>query len=151
MWWADASVWFAGTAVSIISFLVGKSYKQSEQVIAEKRRVYESFLRVCPAPNEAHLDLDIFDTELQRYIGVLTVYASPEVTKFAGEYFAEFAEAQAVLCGVEKPGHPAFLKLMTHYNRMVWAMRNDALMWSFFAPTGKAKEYRPSIGPDKAQ
>ncbi len=149
MEFSAAYVWLGGVLVSIFTFFLGKSYTQTENVIAEKRRVYAEFIKVCPGPNEAHSEVDLISVELQRFLGILTIYGSPDVIKFAGEYFNQFSIAQPELQGIEHAGHTAFLKLMTCYNRMIWEMRKDALMWSFFAPTGESKVYKPSIGPDK--
>lgn len=137
----SALVWLGGVVLTILSFLFGKAFSQSERVLDQKRKTYEQFLSLCPAPNEAHNpDLDIPE-EFQRNIGILSVYSAPDVAKLAGVYLSEFAEAQEHLPGEAEPGHPIFLELMTHYNRMVWAMRVDALAWSFFASSKSAKNY----------
>ena len=138
-------IWLGGTIVAAISFLLGKAFSQSEKVLDQKRKAYEDFLRVCPAPNEAHSPVDPDITLMQRAIGILSLYGSADAAKYAGEYFFDFAESQSLLRTVTEPGHPRFMQLMTKYNRMVWAMRVDAMTWSMFAPTKKAREYKPSV------
>ncbi|KFE35963.1 hypothetical protein [Thioclava atlantica] len=147
MTWETAIVGALGLIASLVSFVGGKIFSQSENILDRKREAYKAFLRFCPAPNEAHDAERVNTTELQREIGILTVYASRDVLKFAAAYFTAFAEAQEKLVGVEIAGHPAFIKLMTDYNRMVWAMRNDAMMWSVFAPSRQGRDYRPSLDP----
>lgn len=132
-------------ALSILSFLFGKVFSQSENILDKKRDAYRSFLRVCPAPNEAHFAEFELGAEMQREMGILSLYASPDAVKFAAQYFSAFADAQVTLIGIEEPGHPEFLRLMTSYNRMIWAMRNDAMTWSIFAPSRRSREYQPSI------
>jgi hypothetical protein len=127
---------------------LGKVFSQSEKILDRKREAYKDFLNFCPSPNEAHLDTEVDITEIQRKIGVLTLYASLESTQFAAKYFGDFASAQEVLRDIVDPGHPEFIKVVTSYNRMVWAMRNDAMTWSIFAPKKSAREYKPSIGLD---
>ncbi len=85
---------------------------------------------------------------MQREIGILTLYASADALKFAGEYFRTFADAQEELVDVEIAGHPTFIKVMTAYNRMVWEMRADAMTWSVFAPNRKGRKYKPSMSPE---
>ncbi|WP_417267951.1 hypothetical protein [Celeribacter baekdonensis] len=138
----------SGLALSVVSFVFGKIFSQSENILDRKREAYKAFLRFCPAPNEAHSEDMILHTDFQREIGILTVYASMDVLKFAGEYFNKFADAQETLVNVEEAGHPIFIDLMTSYNRMVWAMRNDAMTWSIFAPAKKARTYQPSLNPE---
>ncbi len=110
-----------------------------------KRDAYRDFLKTCPVPNDAHFEEVPNVTEVQKSIGLLSLYASADVTKFASEYFADFSEAQEVLINVTEVGHPRFLRLMAKYNKMVWAMRNDAMTWTVFAPGKNSKEYRPSF------
>ena len=144
------SVLFAigGVGLSALSFVFGRIFAQSENILDRKREAYSDFLKFCPAPNEAHFPDTIPDFgEMQRQIGTLTLYGSPDVCKFAGEYFEQFSKSNEILVEVELPevGHPEFLKTMTSYNQMIWAMRNDAMTWSVFAPKKSARTYRPSI------
>jgi len=134
-----------GLLLSVLSFLVGKLFSQSEKILDHKREAYSSFLKLCPVPNEAHFADKQIDFAMMREIGVLSLYASPEATKLAAEYFDGFANAQEELVDVAEPGHPEYLKVMTKYNRMVWAMRNDVMTWSIFAPKKSAVEYKPSV------
>jgi hypothetical protein len=138
-------VWGVGVLFTIVGFLVGKIFSQTEQVIEQKRRVYEKFLEVCPAPNEAHTDRQFEAVDFQRQMGVLTLYASRDSLQFAAEYFQVFADAQSLLVNVHTPGHPKFIEVMTAYNRMVWSMRTDVMAWSSFAPRKRDREYRPSF------
>jgi len=136
--------WFGGLAIAILSFLLGKIFSQSEKVLDQKRKAYEAFLSVCPSPNEAHQEVDL-TIEFQRKLGILSIYGSAEVVTHAGKYLESFDVTQEQLVDVIEAGHPAFLKLMTDYNRMVWAMRTDAMSWSIFAPTKNARNFKSSI------
>jgi hypothetical protein len=139
---------FGGLLLSAVTFALGKIFSQSENILDRKREIYASFLKLCPAPNEAHSE-EFFDFQaMQREMGVLTIYGSPDALKFAADYFNQFAISQEILAGVEEAGHPEFFKVMTAYNRMVWAMRVDTMTWSVFAPTKNAREYKPSFNID---
>ncbi|WP_417807264.1 hypothetical protein [Thioclava sp.] len=139
-----ALIWIGSTLIAIVSFLLGKAFSQSEKVLDQKRKAYEDFLRVCPAPNEAHSEREPDIQEVQRAIGILSVYGSQDVLTNASEYFQLFASAQEILSSVTEAGHPEFMSLMTRYNRMILAMREDAMRWSAFAPNKKNREYKLS-------
>ncbi|WP_375550940.1 hypothetical protein [Rhodophyticola porphyridii] len=140
-----------GLLVSALGFLFGRMFAQSERILDIKRDTYRSFLERCPAPNEAHFETTLSEAEVQREIGLMSIYASPEVIKFVGEYFAQFAQSQPLLLNVDQAGHPEFFKVMTSYNRMIWAMRHDALAWSAFAPDRRKREYKPSVPPNSGE
>jgi hypothetical protein len=145
MTWSGSLLWLGGLLFTAVGFLIGKTFSQSEKILDQKRKCYEDFLRVCPAPNEAHGSEEPAATEMQRAVGLLSIYGSSDAIKFAGAYFAEFAKAQPILQSVSEAGHPKFLEQMSHYNRMIWAMRNDAMLWSAFAPARRAREYKASF------
>ncbi|MEP3034400.1 MAG: hypothetical protein ABJO67_08655, partial [Pseudoruegeria sp.] len=113
-----------GILLSLATFLLGKIYAQTEIILDRKRDAYREFLSQCPCPNEAHTEVAQDYMGFQRNLGVLTIYGSKESLECAGKYFTEFASAQEVLIHVETAGHPAFIKLMTCYNKMIWEMRN---------------------------
>ncbi|ASP20631.1 hypothetical protein ANTHELSMS3_01946 [Antarctobacter heliothermus] len=131
--------------LSLVSFLSGKVFSQSEKVLDQKRKAYETFLRECPGPNEAHSSVDIMSTEFQRVTGLLTLYASNDALQYSSEYFLKFVEAQEELQGVSITGHPKFVEVMTYYNRMVWAMRRDVMAWSIFAPAKTSRAYSQGV------
>ncbi|SMC80675.1 hypothetical protein [Primorskyibacter flagellatus] len=138
----SAAIWFGALLLSALSFLFGKIFAQSERILDQKRKAYETFLTRCPAPDEAHTNVDLKSPEFQRSAGLLTLYSSPKVTLYAAEYFQKFEEAQPELVEISEPGHPRFIEVMSYYNRMVWEMRSDVMMWSIFAPTKHSKEYK---------
>ena len=145
MSWETAQIGVLGVLVSALSFLLGKVFSQSEVVLDQKRQAYKDFLEFCPSPNEVHFEETVSPVELQRRVGVLTLYGSQKALLLAGKYFEDFADAQPGLIGKDIAGHPEFLKVMTSYNRMVWEMRNDAMTWSLFAPSRSNREYKPSV------
>src|SRR5690606_38872002 len=53
-------LWFftaiGGLLISALSFLMGSMFAQSEAILAEKRRIYEEFLRACPKPSDAYAE-----------------------------------------------------------------------------------------------
>ncbi len=142
-------LWFVGAIwsllISAFAYMIGRIFSQSERVLDQKRKSYEDFLRLCPGPNEAHSSEPMDIVQMQRALGVLSLYGSSDALEFASVYFTEWPKAQSKLVNVTAPGHPDFLELATHYNRMVWAMRKDAMTWSVFAPTKRNQEYKPTL------
>ncbi|MGS4983333.1 MULTISPECIES: hypothetical protein [Pseudosulfitobacter] len=85
-----AVVWFGGTVLAGLGFLLGKAFSQSERILDQKRLAYEEFLRLCPAPNEAQFGEEMDVKQMQRSIGILTLYGSEEALKFASKLFRGF-------------------------------------------------------------
>ena len=83
-------VWVVTTGLltaagSIVSFLLGRIYSQSEIILSEKRRVYEEFLEACPRPNQAYYDfsdeeLGRLNEKLEVAMAKMSLYASTEVS-----------------------------------------------------------------------
>ena len=137
--------WLLTAVIGALCFLYGKAHGQSEKILDAKRKSYEDFLKFCPAPNEAHERDEPNSVDVQRSLGILSLYGSTDVLKYASEYFIVFAGAQQKLRDVAAPLHPEWRKVATSYNKMVWAMRVDATARSFFAPSRSAREYRPTL------
>lgn len=127
-------LWATGLLVSILSFLLGRVFSQSERVIEQKKTAYENFLNDCPAPNEAYGDLEeiVGQKSFQRGLGVLSLYASPEALLAAQNYFEKLAAAAEILKPDSEALDPAFREVYKAYNSMLFEMRRDALVWSVF-------------------
>jgi hypothetical protein len=137
--------WVGTIFVGALAFLFGRIFAQSERVLDQKRKVYEDFLRLCPAPNEAHCETEFDSIEMQRSIGLVSLYGSAEVATSAANYFKVFANGQELLTGVKEAGHPEFIIVMTAYNRMIWKMRTNVMAWSVFAPAKKQQKFNADI------
>ncbi|MBC7137313.1 MAG: hypothetical protein H5U17_00985 [Defluviimonas sp.] len=136
--------WFAGIVgtvfVSAVSFVLGRVFSQSEAVLAEKRRFYEAFLRVCPHANDAYSDNATATWERIREVqAVLAMYAPYQVMLALSLYQQAFAEADAVLTDNSPQLHPAFKKAAKAQNDLILEMRRDALSWSAFGYWGKSR------------
>ena len=132
-----------GLLITCVSFILGKSVAETEKIFAEKRRVYEEFLRVCPRPNEAYEtaneDLPSVVKKVETVFPVLILYASPAVTLAVSEYLNAFADAAKVLTPDSPPLHDAYRRAGKAHNDIVLEMRRDAFSWSFFAHRGKSR------------
>jgi hypothetical protein len=134
-----------GLVLAILGFLFGRVFNQSEQILSEKRRIYEEFLRVCPRPNEAYENWgDISEPDhpmnrFQRLQAPLCLYASTSVTLAVGAYIQAFGEASEILGATREELHPAFTKASKAHNDIVIEMRRDAFSWSAFAHTGPSR------------
>ena len=137
-------IWFAGVLLSGFSFLLGRILSQSEQVLAEKRRVYEEFLRGCPVPNEVYENWSE-EVEMSRGARIhevyapLLLYASPTVAQAVGVYLQKFGEADQQLSLDSPPLAPAYLNVAKAHNDIALEMRRDSLGWSIFGHRGKSR------------
>jgi hypothetical protein len=113
--------------------------------------VYEEFLRLCPAPNEAHSRTEFDSVELQRSVGLVSLYGSAEVAQSASNYFDAFAKGQEKLSEIEQAGHPDFVKVMSAYNAMIWSMRADVMAWSVFATSKKHRKFKANVPLEQRQ
>ena len=124
-------IWIGGIVVSILSFLLGKVFSQSEKILEHKKAVYERFLMNCPTPNDTYgMDegsaLETYG-DFNRLVGLLSIYASEEVLLAARDYLQKWAEASEILT-VDSPALvEEFKTVAAGYNRMVLEMRRDVL------------------------
>jgi hypothetical protein len=137
-------IWLGGVILTVLGFVFGKVFNQSESILAEKRRVYEEFLRKCPSPGDVFLKLSPEGIEEQglqiaELKAPLLLYASQNVILAISEYLNTLASAQAVLTTNSDRMHPAFKKAAKAQNDIILEMRRDALAWSAFAYTGKSR------------
>ena len=127
-----------GLVLTVLGFLFGRIFNQSELILSDKRRVYEDFLKKCPAPDEAYLDWSDESeghpmNRLQEIKAPLLLYASPSVALAVGEYIQAFGEADVTLSPNSEPLHPAFKRAAQAQNDVILEMRRDAFAWSAFA------------------
>lgn len=126
-----------GLLLSAIAFLLGRHISETEKILAEKRRIYEEFLRRCPEPNEAYADLNE-EEEAERVKTfahlhpLISLYASPNVALAVGRYYQLFDEANRVLSPDSPPLHEAFRTAAKAHNDVILEMRRDAFAWSIF-------------------
>ena len=143
--------WFSGIVLTILGFLVGRVFSQSETILADKRRVYEEFLRNCPVPNDAYENwAPSLESERLRKLhdvhGPFTLYASPTVTQALARYLDAFAEADRELSEESLPLHPKFKVAAKAHNDLILEMRRDVLAWSVFAYRGKSRLPSNAVG-----
>lgn len=142
-----------GFILTLIGFVMGRAVSESEKVLAEKRRVYESFLTQCPVPNEAYDSADDETVKsrsdrLHRAQGALLLYASPSVAVALSIYLNKFHEADIVL-GPDSPAlHEKYKELAKAHNDLILEMRRDALAWSAFGHRGKSRLPEASTKPE---
>ncbi|SEQ04056.1 hypothetical protein [Thalassovita taeanensis] len=133
-----------GVCLAGFSFLLGRIFSQSEAVLAEKRRVYEEFLTVCPMPNDAYKawtpEREQERTEaFQSVYGKLMLYAAPAVTLAISLYLDLLNAADIELGPESEPLHPAFKEAAKAHNDIILEMRRDALGLSMFGYYGKSR------------
>lgn len=142
----------AALFIGVVGYILGRAISESEKVLAEKRRVYEAFLLVCPKPNDAYLNLS--DDEVQErserlnsaYTPLL-LYCAPSVATAVSVYMSKFADAEVAL-GPQSPAlAPEFKDLAKAHNDIVLEMRRDALAWSAFGYRGESR--LPKNTPDQ--
>ena len=137
-------IWLGGFLLTILGAVFGRIFSQSEVVLAEKRRVYETFLVECPSPTEAYIDwTEEVEADRQKRLskvqGPLLLYGSVTVALAFGIYLERFGEADQLLTSQSPALHPAYKALAKAQNDMVLEMRRDALGWSFFGYFGKSR------------
>jgi hypothetical protein len=142
MFWLLGSI--AGLIISMVSFVLGRVFAQSETILSEKRRVYEEFLRACPKPNDSYttFDQDQTDSRFDQMMGVYAVlmfYAAPSVAHAIKHYLGAFAEADQQLNPESAALHPSYQRLAMAHNDIILEMRRDALGWSMFGYHGKSR------------
>lgn len=137
-------MWLAGLVTGVLGFILGRVFSQSEAILADKRRVYEEFLRNCPDPNEAYEEetaesVALRMSRLKATKGPLMMYASPNVGLALGIYLETFERASRVLHPSSGALHPAFKELAKAQNDLILEMRRDGLAWSMFSYHGKSR------------
>nr|GGH97637.1 hypothetical protein GCM10011355_19340 [Aquisalinus luteolus] len=118
---------------------MGRVFNQSELVLGEKRRIYESFLIICPTPNDAYGDDLPLSKEYIDAHTLLRFYGEPNVHLAVNRYMDLFLEAQKVLSMDSDPLDSKFKELARAHNDIILEMRRDALGWSAFGYRGKSR------------
>ncbi|OIQ38510.1 MAG: hypothetical protein BM560_19035 [Roseobacter sp. MedPE-SWde] len=136
--------WLGGLILAILGFGFGRIFNQAEAVLAEKRRVYEEFLKGIPSPNDAYVQCSDTVSEeradaVKKHYGPLMLYAAPTVALAASRYLQAFEQADIELSPESEPLHPKFRDLAKAQNDLILEMRRDALGWSMFGYYGKSR------------
>ncbi len=137
-------IWLGGLLLTILGFIFGKIFSQSETILSDKRRVYEEFLRNCPQPDDvvgenAKEIVESRVVKLKELKGPLMIYAAPLVMIALSEYLNVIS---TLITQFEEGGaHNADLqRLATRaQNSLIIEMRRDSLAWSVFAFRGEKK------------
>ena len=135
-------IWLGGIALTILGFLFGKVFSQSEVILSDKRRIYEEFLRICPQPSDGLGDdaeelLGGRIAKLNEHKGPLLIYASPDVIIALSEYLKSLSSLldtkhtdARTIADIQRLATQA-------QNSLIIEMRRDVLSWSVFAYRGK--------------
>jgi hypothetical protein len=131
-------------------------FSQSETILSDKRRVYEDFLRSCPAPNDAYRTVtdEILEERAKRFQqvqGPLLLYAAPSVVVALNLYLEAFGKSDAELNEESPALHPLFREAAKAQNDLILEMRRDALAWSAFAYTGATRLPKNAIDSIKSR
>ena len=92
-------------ALSIVSFVLGRIYAESERILAEKRRVYERFLLALPAPMAAYDDVPDeanLLAQAQELMPAFLLYASGGAAQAVTVYYNKFQRASEGSCQVNR-------------------------------------------------
>lgn len=139
----DWIVAVGGLLLSVSTFILGKNFAETERILADKRRIYEEFLRILPRPNEAYIvtdqDMIAIQHRIEAAFPTLLFYASPAVTFAVSEYLVAFEAAAEVLTPDSPPMHESYRRAAKSHNDIILEMRRDAFSWSFFAHRGKSR------------
>ena len=135
---------FGGVLLSAITYILGRAFNESEKILAEKRRIYEEFLRACPVPNDAYDSLSEEEQvervkKIGRIFPIVTLYASPNVALAVSRYLKTFEEASNVLGPFSHALHEAFGKAAKAHNDIILEMNRDAFGWSVFGYKGPSR------------
>ena len=148
-------IWLGGFVLTILGFVFGRVFSQSEAILGDKRRVYEEFLRNCPEPNEAYEDDTIQSvaermTRLKATKGPLLMYASPNVALALGRYLGIFDRVSQEL-NSSSPALPSYKVLAKAQDDLILEMRRDSFAWSAFGYHGKSRIPASALEDAKAQ
>jgi hypothetical protein len=133
-------IWLGGLLPTILGFIFGRVFSQSEAILADKHRVYEEFLRVCYVPNDAYEEIAEERIAAFKAIqGPFLLYAAQHTTLALNHYLIKFDKAQQVLPHEERPLHPVYVELAKAHNDLILEMRRDGVAFSAFAYTGKSR------------
>lgn len=151
----EAALGLGGLFLAALSFLFGRMFSQSEAVLAEKRRIYEEFLVVCPHPNWAYQewtpDRESELAELmQSNYGKLCLYASSDVMFALQRYLELLLKADTALGPTSAPGALEYKASAKAHNDLILEMRRDALSWSMFGYSGKSRLPKDRLEAAKA-
>jgi hypothetical protein len=140
--------WLFALITAVLGFIFGRIFHQSEQILTDKRRVYEEFLRHCPQPNDALADnlavtLQSRSLKLEELKGPLMIYASASVMQSLSQYLDALAKLNTEQVGGATISNAQLQYAAKAQNNVIIEMRRDVLAWSVFAHAGKARELEP--------
>jgi len=137
-------LWFGGLVLTVLGFILGRVFSQSEAILAEKRRVYEQFLIDGPNPNETYDELseelvNQRNLRFQNIYGPMLFYASPSVARALSAFWEAFYLADEKLSPSSPALHSDFKKVAKAHNDLILEMRRDAFGWSVFGFRGTSR------------
>ncbi|MCT4683890.1 MAG: hypothetical protein N4A39_09170 [Roseicyclus sp.] len=143
-----------GLVLTIVGFIAGRAVSESEKILAEKRRVYEEFIKACPNLSKGTSVLHGFESEeYQEMQSALLLYCAPAVASAVQQYI--LAVQEELNEGFD-PNEPTVTentkKASQRFNDIILEMRRDALSWSAFAYNGPSRlKAAPSISSNVQQ
>jgi hypothetical protein len=137
-------IWFGGIVLTVLGFILGRVFSQSETILSEKRRIYEEFLRNSPSAQDAYgaAESGLMGEKLEKLRdlqGPLSLYASPNVMLALSLYLQRLDAAASELRADSPALHPLFKAAAKAHNDLILEMRRDALALSAFAYVGKSR------------
>jgi hypothetical protein len=135
----------ASGIIGVFGFLLGKIFSESEKILADKRRVYETYLTQIPNPSSAfgiENDTQLIDSwrKANFYLPVLLLYASPSVSLAVTRYQRAHAVAAEKLTLASDPLSGHFKDAARAQNDLILEMRRDAFAWSVFGYRGPPRQ-----------
>jgi hypothetical protein len=139
-----ALISIGGLLLSALTYMIGRSFAESEKILAEKRRIYKEFLRRCPEPNEAYRTLTKEEIAVRNKVvsqlhPIISLYASSNVSIAISRYYQLFDEADKALDASSPHLHEAFRAAALAHNDTILEMRRDAFAWSAFGHRGPSR------------
>ncbi|MFT5798415.1 MAG: hypothetical protein ACI84R_002482 [Candidatus Azotimanducaceae bacterium] len=121
-----------GLVLAAITFVAGRLFVQSENIILKKREVYEEYLDKCITAHDAYKQNPNNEIDLEHIApkGDFFLYASQEVIILVGRHIDSLGDAFSKIDDQTAPLDPTFQKSITKYNAVLKAMRYDVLGWS---------------------
>ncbi|MCF7698710.1 hypothetical protein [Loktanella sp. M215] len=137
-------IWFGGLVLTIIGFIFGRVFNQSEIILAEKRRTYEALLNNYPKPIEVYL-IDSDDQAIERrekmssVHGAFLLFAAPKVAQATAIYLNIYEDVDRKLGPDSAVLHPEYKRVSQAHTDLILEMRRDCLAWSAFGYNGKSR------------
>lgn len=140
--------WLIALVTATIGFVFGRIFSQSEQILSEKRRVYEEFLRNIPQPSDlaggdSASKMKARSLKLDELKGPLAIYASSGVMAALSDYLFSLAKIATKQANTEAVSNALVEHASQAQNNVIIEMRRDSLAWSVFAYTAMPRKLEP--------